>query len=123
MVNEVDRGLLALEGNNQAALDAEIDNLMEDEEIDNPVDLQPEVENPMLTSHFPTTPQTPNHSPSPSPPSTPESPHNLKPPSSPPLEEQITTKPIQKTQQAIPTTTEVQLTENPSTEEHPTPKQ
>ena len=30
-VNEADRGLLALEGNNQATLDAEIDNLMEDE--------------------------------------------------------------------------------------------
>ena len=41
LVNEVDEGTLSLEGNNQEALDAEIDNLMEYEEIDNPIELQP----------------------------------------------------------------------------------
>ena len=103
-VNETDRGLLSLEGNNQVALDAEIDNLMEDEAIDNPVELQLEVENPMSTNHFPTTPLTPDHSPSPSPPPALESPHNLEPPPSPPLEAETTTNPIQETPQSNPTT-------------------
>ena len=94
---------------------------MEDEEINNPLYLQPKVENPMPTSHFPTTPLTPYHYPSPSPPPAPESPHNTKPQYSPPLEAQTTKNPIEEKEQANPTTTDVQLTENPSTKEHQTP--
>ena len=51
-------GLPSLEGNNQAALDAEINNLMEDEEIDNPVELQSKVKKSMPTIHLPTNPLT-----------------------------------------------------------------
>ena len=99
---------------------------MEDEGIDTPVNLQTKVEDSMPTSHFLTTPLTPDYSSSPPPllpPPAPESHHNLEPPSSPPLEAQTMTKPIPETQQANPTTTKVQSTKNPSTEEHQTPQQ
>ena len=88
LVKEADDETLTIEGNDQAALDAEITNPMDVEEIDNPVDLQLEFENPTSTSHLRTTPLTLDDSPfpSPSPPLDPGSHHNPEPPSSPPLE-------------------------------------
>ena len=95
-INEAKRGPLSLKGNH-TALDAEIDNLMEYEGIENLVDPQTEVEDSIPTN-LPTTPLSLDHSPSPPPPE-PESHHNLEPPSSPPLEAQTSTNPIPYTQQ------------------------
>ena len=78
---------------------------MEDEGIKNPVDPQTKFKESIPTN-LPTTPLTPEHSPSPPPPK-PESHHNPEPPYSPPLEAQTTTNPIPETQQANPTTTKV----------------
>ena len=60
-MNEEDEGGISLEVNGQATLNAEITNLMDTEEIDNPIDLQPEAEIP-YTNKSPS-----NHSTNPKP--------------------------------------------------------
>ena len=51
-INKDEEGTFDLKGNDHASLDEEITNPMESEEIDNPVELQPEVENTMPKISF-----------------------------------------------------------------------
>ena len=117
-VNEADKGEIDLDANDQVETlktDQETNNLLDSEEIDNLIDLQPEVENIMLTDYLSTTLSTPKHPTSPTPPSTSYLPPKSYLPSTPPKYGQLATDLIPDIQSIDPNLTEDQPTKEQQT--------
>ena len=97
-----------LEEDTQEDINQVIDNLLSDEPAISP----PEVENPLSIEKIPTTPITPDHSPSPVPHTNLEQFPNPEPPTSNPLETHRVASSTQEAQIEIPSTNEDQQPEN-----------